>query len=260
MNLADLVITDIFSVHRMYNAAGARGGRTGRSNWAILFKYEGETVYETEAVQTVSDRLNLVVLPKGVSYSWECRAAGSYYAIEFECADSCEKLIGIPVHNAGEILKIYRGLEEKWNRGGRAARMECICGTYELLLLLMGTGGRNYVPADKRQRLKPALEYIADHYNTGITNEALAQCCGMSTVYFRKLFTETVGISPVRFVREQQMKKACELLRSDFGSIADIAQSVGYVNIYDFSRAFKREIGMSPREYAKQGEKIGNFF
>ena len=46
-------------------------------------------------------------------------------------------------------------------------------------------------------------------------------------------------------------KKAKEVLKSDHESISDIAYSLGYADIYDFSRAFKKRVGMSPTEYAK---------
>jgi len=41
------------------------------------------------------------------------------------------------------------------------------------------------------------------------------------------------------------------MLNSDYGSISDIAQSLGYLNIYDFSRAFKKYVGISPSKYEK---------
>jgi len=41
------------------------------------------------------------------------------------------------------------------------------------------------------------------------------------------------------------------MLKSDYGSISDIAVSLGYSNIYEFSRTFKKHTGLSPTEYLK---------
>lgn len=49
-----------------------------------------------------------------------------------------------------------------------------------------------------------------------------------------------------------RIKKAKEMLKSDYGSITGIAESLGYLNIYDFSRNFKNHVGISPSEYTKQ--------
>ncbi|MBO5199079.1 MAG: helix-turn-helix domain-containing protein [Lachnospiraceae bacterium] len=44
-----------------------------------------------------------------------------------------------------------------------------------------------------------------------------------SAFYFRKLFTEVLGTSPIAYVHELRIKKAKEMLKSDYGSITDAA-------------------------------------
>jgi len=77
----------------------------------------------------------------------------------------------------------------------------------------------------------------------------LAEMTGMSAVYFRKLFTEIMGISPIAYVHELRIRKAKEMLRSDHGTLTDVALSLGYANLYDFSRDFKRHTGVAPSQY-----------
>ena len=95
-------------------------------------------------------------------------------------------------------------------------------------------------------------------YNKNIKNDVLANLCNLSTVYFRKLFTEIMGASPISYVHELRIKKAKEMLRSDYGNIKDIAESLGYLNIYDFSRTFKKYKGVSPREFCRESLKGDN--
>ena len=54
--------------------------------------------------------------------------------------------------------------------------------------------------------------------------------------------------------KDDFIKKAKEMLKSDYGSITDIAQSLGYFNIYDFSRAFKNIYHISPREWRNKNQ------
>ena len=108
-----------------------------------------------------------------------------------------------------------------------------------------------YLPSDKKQKILPAIEYIVQNCNKNIYNDELAAVAGISTVYFRKLFKETMGVSPAKYVKLIKMKKAEEMLKSDYSRITDIGYSLGYNNVYDFSRDFKKLIGISPLKYAK---------
>ena len=72
----------------------------------------------------------------------------------------------------------------------------------------------------------------------------------MSTVYFRKTFTEVMGLSPIAYVQRLRMEKAKEMLRSDYGTLTELSLSLGYPSLYDFSRAFKKHVGVAPSKYA----------
>ena len=80
-------------------------------------------------------------------------------------------------------------------------------------------------------------------------NDQLAQLAGMSTVYFRKLFTQVMGVSPIVYARQLRIEKAKQMLRSDYGSLSHVALSLGYANLYDFSRDFKKHTGIAPSKY-----------
>ena len=73
----------------------------------------------------------------------------------------------------------------------------------------------------------------------------------LSVVYFRKLFKDIMGISPIKYVQLFKIKKAKEMLISDYSSIGNIALMLGFSNIYDFSRTFKTHTGISPKKYVK---------
>ena len=77
----------------------------------------------------------------------------------------------------------------------------------------------------------------------------LAEIAGVSTVYFRKLFSSVMGVSPITYHHNLRIEKAKEMLKSDFGTLSDLAQSLGYPSLYDFSRDFKKHTGISPSKY-----------
>lgn len=250
--LSDLIITKVYSATTMYTEKNAKTERNNRPNWAIVIKYEGETLYVSNGKYYLSDINNLVILPKGCSYEWCCTHSGHFSIIEFESELTCSDIFSFSVKNSEKFLKLFKELEYKRTLRKPMYESESIRDTYSILLMLVQSVQKKYIPTEKRSKISPALDYIAKNYNTDIRNDDLAQLTGLSTVYFRKLFTDVVGTSPITYIHELRIKKAKEMLNSDYGSITDIAQSLGYLNIYDFSRAFKKHTGISPSNYEKQ--------
>ena len=101
----------------------------------------------------------------------------------------------------------------------------------------------------ERMLIAPALEYVDLHYaDTDLTVARLAACCCISTVYLNKLFGKELGETPFSYITRRRMELACELLRERC-SVGEIARLLGYSEIYQFSRAFKKYYGVSPKAF-----------
>ena len=66
--LSKLVITKVHSVSTLYNPVGTKARRTDRSRWAVVIKYEGETVYMAAGKRYLSDLNHIMILPKSSTY------------------------------------------------------------------------------------------------------------------------------------------------------------------------------------------------
>ncbi|HEY0687348.1 MAG TPA: AraC family transcriptional regulator [Steroidobacter sp.] len=82
--------------------------------------------------------------------------------------------------------------------------------------------------------------------------ESFARTARMSQSHFRRLFRETHGESPHAMQNRARMQKACELVLHSGRSVSEIALSLGFSTVHNFSRAFRREMGLSPREYQRR--------
>ena len=247
--LANLIIKKVFSVSTMYNETTTKSKRINRPCWAIVIKYEGETVYESNGNTYISNKDNIAILPKGSTYEWSCRKSGHFAIIEFDCETTCDDIFSLFVKDGEKLLKKFKELEYKRTMKNPIYQMESIRDCYSIILNLIQAEEKTYLPSYKLKKIAPALDYIAKNYSSDITNDELAELIGVSTVYFRKLFTEIYGTSPISYVHQLRIKKAKEMLKSDYGSITDIALSLGYANIYDFSRFFKKHTGIPPSKY-----------
>lgn len=247
--LSNMVITQVNAVSTLYTPETTKSKRIDRPFWAVVIKYEGETVYEFNGKRIISDLNHIAILPRGSSYDWECTKSGHYCIIEFSCAETYPEPLSFSVKHSEKILRMFQDLEYKRNLRGQLRNAESIRDTYSILLSITAPSLDKYVPDTKQQKLRPAIEYISQNLSRPITNDELAVISGMSTVYFRKLFTEVMGISPIAYAKQLRIAKAKEMLKSDYGTITNVAQSLGYTSLYDFSRDFKKHTGFSPSKY-----------
>lgn len=117
----------------------------------------------------------------------------------------------------------------------------------------LNEGGSSRLPLD---RIRAALALMNRSYNQSLSLADLAKCACLHPTYFNQVFKRVVGMPPMKFLEQQRLRRAQELLSRDTISVADIALEVGYQDPYYFSRAFRRLTGLSPsawREMRKRG-------
>ncbi len=249
-DLSNLIIKNIISVNNIFSTTGESSQRNNRACWALLIKYEGETIYSFEGRQIKSNTENIALLPKGSVYSWVCTKQGRYIVVEFDANLTGKNILTLPNKKGDYILKLFKDLEKIWNLKHQFYKLESINLVYKILMSLLEQSNK-YLPSDTKEKIRPALDYIAENYNKPITNDQLANLLGISTVYFRKLFTKSTGTSPINYIQHLRINKAKEMLKSDYSKISVISEAVGYSNIYHFSKTFKQLTGVSPTEYAR---------
>lgn len=86
-------------------------------------------------------------------------------------------------------------------------------------------------------------------YANDVSVRSLADMLGLERSYFSHVFKRDTGVSPGRYLFEYRMKKAAELLSSKNYTVSVVAASVGYGDVFTFSRSFKKYYGISPSEY-----------
>ncbi|WP_393925569.1 helix-turn-helix domain-containing protein [Yoonia sp. R2-816] len=100
-----------------------------------------------------------------------------------------------------------------------------------------------------QSKLSVVLSYIERHYNEqGLTPENLAAATSMSRATLYRL-CRTMG-SPRDLIQKTRLRKAAEHIRSGEGTnIEALSHSVGFTGRQSFTRAFRREFELSPKEY-----------
>lgn len=81
--------------------------------------------------------------------------------------------------------------------------------------------------------------------------DEVAERLGVTTAHFTRLFSQTVGIPPGRFLKQQKLNYAKKLLVLPETTVALVAEMLGFSNVNYFSKVFRKENGMTPAEYRK---------
>ena len=94
-------------------------------------------------------------------------------------------------------------------------------------------------------------DYIEAHLTEEITLAALADTCNFSPWYAHRLFREYTGFAPAEYIRRMRLAKSAQRLKTEHTRIIDVAFDLGFASVDGYTRAFRKEFGINPGEYAK---------
>jgi AraC family transcriptional regulator len=116
-------------------------------------------------------------------------------------------------------------------------------------------------PADKKKifapkgklssnQLRNVIEFTRESIHKNIRLSELADAVHLSEFHFARLFRQTVGLSPYKFVLEMKIDCAKDLIRHHKKSFSDIAYLLNFSDQAHFSHVFKKLTGASPRHFS----------
>jgi AraC-like DNA-binding protein len=111
---------------------------------------------------------------------------------------------------------------------------------------------REEAESKQAKRLRKAKEYLELHYMESISVGEAADYVDWHRAHFSKIFTSVYGVSPMQFLKELRMNNAQRLLQNTDHSITEISLSLGYQDLFTFTRAFTKHFGLSPSKYREQ--------
>lgn len=101
-------------------------------------------------------------------------------------------------------------------------------------------------------RLQRAKDLIAAHLTEPLSVERIAREAGVSASGLQRLFRVSAGQSVFEYVRGKRLERAFSMLQSGEASIQEACVIAGYTSPANFSTAFRRQFGISPRQMFKK--------
>lgn len=100
--------------------------------------------------------------------------------------------------------------------------------------------------------MQKVIEKMQKDGAAGRRNAEYAALCGMSEYHFIRRFKEETGKTPLRYRMGLVIERACDLFSKTEMNIAEAAYFLGFDDPLYFSRVFKKETGLSPREFREK--------
>ena len=94
-------------------------------------------------------------------------------------------------------------------------------------------------------------DYIESNLEQDISMADLAKAAGYSPWYSYRLFQSLLHMTPAVYIRRLRLSKSALRLRDEKVKIIDVAFDLGFASVDGYTRAFRKEFGITPSEYAK---------
>ena len=220
----------------------------------FVIRCDGQKKYIfDDGTEYTHNKYDIIYLPKGSTYTVKNTGDGNAtcYAINFDIIDdNTYPHFHITPKNGREIINLFKDTHTHWIQKKPGYYHRCMKDLYGIFAILKSEISKEYVPSSKEKLLSPAIEYIALHFcDETLTIPYLASICGISEVYFRKIFKTVYGTSPIKYINNLKIEKAEEMLISDMYSVSEISELLGYSSPTGFSKDFKKYTGISPGKY-----------
>lgn len=122
---------------------------------------------------------------------------------------------------------------------------------YEMISHMAKSEGKSAEPA-RTAWVSRSVDLMDTHFTENVSIQEIADHVGVSRSHFTTIFTKQVGMSPHSYLQRLKMNKAAEMLLGTAYSVTEIAMSIGYPDLYAFTRAFGHYYGKSPTQFREQ--------
>jgi AraC family transcriptional regulator len=119
-------------------------------------------------------------------------------------------------------------------------------------------GRRQALPratAGERRRAVEAAIWISAHSPQDIGLEEAASRAGLSPFHFLRLFSRVLGVSPHQYLVRSRLRHAARLLAASVQPVTEVALDVGFADLSNFVRTFRRAAGVSPGAFRRVAQK-----
>jgi AraC-like DNA-binding protein len=125
-------------------------------------------------------------------------------------------------------------------------------GRFLQLLIEMATTDATARKRPEDAWLEKSMKLLGEPYQDGwLRPQQVARLVGQSYESFRKRFADKTGSSPARFQKKRRIDMACAAIYAGSDNFKELAESLGFCDVYHFSKVFRQFVGSPPSVYRR---------
>lgn len=232
-------------------------GKPKISHTLLWFKNCSATITSKDGTVLKAEQNQLAYMAKGLEYTVEFHGTNTNkedtVVVHFQMTDENSEDIAPVLKPIICIKDVDPALAASFDLLCEEFRKNIVCipEVISIIYQLMATvcqKQKRRVTRKKFSCIRKGIELLEQDSNLSIAE--IAEQCGVSECYFRRLFQEYSGESPMNFRQKHRIEKAKQLLLSDeHYTVGEIAEELRFSDIYHFSKTFKKFCGISPNKY-----------
>ena len=230
----------------------------------LAYALSGEAYYSWSGHGYTVKKGDVLFFPKGFVHSGASKPSNPwcfvYVAFDMQCfapatSDVSHKIQKLTTTlNAHQVSALFTELTHIWSGKLPGHLVRCRSLVMDLLYLVIKETHR-LVTASRIPHfyvVNNIVRMIQRDFALTFTVEELAERSGLSPAYFRRLFKQVTGFTPVQYQNRVKVDKAKDLLLSGECNVSEAAATVGVENVFYFSRLFKQIASVNPSEFIRR--------
>lgn len=238
--MKNLIVTRFLSAVQLKNIKGKTLYQDSRFSTGIIGILKGKIMFIFKDKKIICEKNEAMFIPEGTEYTIEYLEDTHSLVFNFrinEISETIKKISDVNLYSSFKIIHTHFALSKE-------VKVHPILS--ELYKILA-----EFSYERKMNKHSKMIEYAAKTINDNFSNpdflcKDISKNLNISEAYLRMIFKEEYGISPLQYLLKTRMNEAAYLLMENL-SVTDTAQMVGYKDIFQFSKAYKKYFGYPPK-------------
>ena len=220
-----------------------------RNHITFSYRIRGSSTFVVGDQKFSADSGATVFLPEGVAFRNYNRGVEELIAVHMQSLGEPPRDLEV-YQNTQNLEPLFWQLHRLWEKG---SYNQCMSILYRIFCELEESAPEERtVPAV----IAPGVKLLQDRFlEPGLSVADAAQACFVSQVYFRRIYRQHFGCTPLQNVLQMRFDHAMQLMRSGYYSTEEAARLSGFSDVKYFRTAFTKRYGCSPRQWLEDARR-----
>lgn len=249
--LSEIIVSKFENVLKTYISRDFNGNPVnGRESSVIIIVLRGKLEFIFSDISIICDSNHPIFIPKGAVYRLKGHEDAENLLFNFQAVTQPASALSLPAINH-ELAREYFERLENLTSKMHSSQHTALAVFYQFLSDMapdISASHKSSVSGKAEEFVEKAEKLLIRNLSDpDFTCHELAAALNISEVYLRKLFVRCRNMPPSKYLTKLRMEKA-KMYLSEINSVSETASHVGYHDIYQFSRAYKKYYGHAPSE------------